>query len=139
MSIEGQGHFLTIYFQVLYALCFTRYQVSVYRTNGPLVIIGIKYSCILAYFLLFVTEPYVLVVSVQYENLLLIKICESTNCLDKHKYIHSASMKSYQYQFRYFGKYKYNSTALFAFMFLVNGRLVWRKIAVSRAPELWCT
>ena len=33
MGIEGQGHFFTIYFQVLYVLCFTRprYQVSVYR------------------------------------------------------------------------------------------------------------
>ena len=42
MSIEGQGHFSTIYFfQVLYVLCFTwpRYQVSVYRTIGPLVTI----------------------------------------------------------------------------------------------------
>ena len=40
MSIEGQGHFFTIYFQVLYVLCFTRprYQVSVYRTIGPLVL-----------------------------------------------------------------------------------------------------
>ena len=40
VSIEGQGHFYTIYnFQVLYVLCFTRprYQVSVYRTIGPLV------------------------------------------------------------------------------------------------------
>ena len=39
MSIEGQGHFFTIYFQVLYVLCFTRprYQVGVYRTIGPLV------------------------------------------------------------------------------------------------------
>ena len=39
MSIKGQGHFFTIYFQVLYVLCFTwpRYQVSVYRTIGPLV------------------------------------------------------------------------------------------------------
>ena len=39
MSIEGQGHFFIIYFQVLYVLCFTwrRYQVSVYRTIGPLV------------------------------------------------------------------------------------------------------
>ena len=40
MSIEGQGHFFTIYlFQVLYILYFTRprYQVSVYRTVGPLV------------------------------------------------------------------------------------------------------
>ena len=41
MSIEGQGHFFTIFFQVLYVLCFTRprYQVSVYRTIGPLVFI----------------------------------------------------------------------------------------------------
>ena len=39
MSIEGQGHFFTIFFQVLYVLCFTRprYQVSVYMTIGPLV------------------------------------------------------------------------------------------------------
>ena len=39
MSIEGQGHFFTIFLQVLYVLCFTRpiYQVSVYRTIGPLV------------------------------------------------------------------------------------------------------
>ena len=38
MSFEGQGHFFTI-FQVLYVLCFARprYQVSVYRTIGPLV------------------------------------------------------------------------------------------------------
>ena len=43
MSIEGQGHFFTIYFQVLYVLYFTRprHQVSVYRTTGPLVIIPI--------------------------------------------------------------------------------------------------
>ena len=41
VSIEGQGHFFTIYFfQVLYVLCFTRprYQVSVYWTIGPLVL-----------------------------------------------------------------------------------------------------
>ena len=39
MSIEGQGNFFTIYFQVLYVLYFTRlrHQVSVYRTTGPLV------------------------------------------------------------------------------------------------------
>ena len=39
MSIEGHGHFLPYIFQVLYVLCFTRprYQVSVYRTIGPLV------------------------------------------------------------------------------------------------------
>ena len=41
MSIEGQGHFFTIYFPGLYVLCFTRprYQVSVYRTIGPLVLL----------------------------------------------------------------------------------------------------
>ena len=42
MSIESQGHLFTIYiFQVLYVLCFTmpRYQVSLYRTIGPLVIL----------------------------------------------------------------------------------------------------
>ena len=34
---EGQGLFFTIYFQVLYVLCFTRprYKGSVYRTIGP--------------------------------------------------------------------------------------------------------
>ena len=39
MSIEGQGHFFSMYFPGLHVLCFTRsrYQVSVYRTNGPLV------------------------------------------------------------------------------------------------------
>ena len=39
MSTEVQGHFFTIYFPGLYVLCFTRprYQVSVYRTIGPLV------------------------------------------------------------------------------------------------------
>ena len=42
MSIEGQGHFLPYIFQVLYVLCFTRprYQVSVYRTIGPLVYVS---------------------------------------------------------------------------------------------------
>ena len=54
MSIEGQGHFFTIYFQVLYVLCFTwpTYQVSVYRTIGPLIgfnvllyIFGAKKRC----------------------------------------------------------------------------------------------
>ena len=41
MSIEGKGHFFTIYFPGLYVLCFTRprYQVSVYRTIGPLVLL----------------------------------------------------------------------------------------------------
>ena len=44
MSIEGQGHFFTIFFQVLYVLCFTRprYQVSVHRTIGPLVLFSIE-------------------------------------------------------------------------------------------------
>ena len=41
MSIEGQGHFFTIYFPgfvcMFCALLTSRYQVSVYRTNGPLV------------------------------------------------------------------------------------------------------
>ena len=39
MSIEGQGHFFTIYFPGYICLCFTRprYQVSVYRTIGHLV------------------------------------------------------------------------------------------------------
>ena len=43
MSIEGLGHLFSIYFQVLYVLCFTRprYQVSVYRTIGPLVLISV--------------------------------------------------------------------------------------------------
>ena len=39
MSIVGQGRFFTIYFPGFVFLCFTRprYQVSVYRTTGPLV------------------------------------------------------------------------------------------------------
>ena len=48
MSIDGQGHFFTIYiFQVLYVLCFSRsrYQVSVYRTIGPLVSHVFKMEC----------------------------------------------------------------------------------------------
>ena len=42
MSIEGQGHFFTIYFPGYLCLCFTRprYQVSVNRTLGPLVSIS---------------------------------------------------------------------------------------------------
>ena len=46
MSIKGQGHFFTIYFQVLYVLRFTgpRYQVSVYRTIGPLVLDHFHYK-----------------------------------------------------------------------------------------------
>ena len=41
MSIEGQVISFPYIFQVLYVLCFTgpRYQVSVYRTIGPLVFI----------------------------------------------------------------------------------------------------
>ena len=40
MSIEGQDHFLLYIFQVLHVLGVTRpsYQVSVYRTIGPLVL-----------------------------------------------------------------------------------------------------
>ena len=40
MSIEGQGLPLPFIFQIMYVLCFTRprYQVSVYRTIGPLVL-----------------------------------------------------------------------------------------------------
>ena len=39
-------------FQVLYALCFTmpRYQVSVYRTNGPLVLLWHSLSLSYNYF-----------------------------------------------------------------------------------------
>ena len=46
MSIEGQGHSLPYIFQVLYVLCFTRprYQVSVYRTIGPLVYLYVNGS-----------------------------------------------------------------------------------------------
>ena len=39
MSIEGQGHFLTIYFPG-FVCTRPRYQVSVYRTIGPLVFIS---------------------------------------------------------------------------------------------------
>ena len=39
MSIEGQGHFLTIYFPG-FVCTRPRYQVSVYRTIGSLVING---------------------------------------------------------------------------------------------------
>ena len=40
MSIESQGQFFTIYFTGFVCLCFTRprYQVSIYRTIGPLVL-----------------------------------------------------------------------------------------------------
>ena len=39
MSNEGQDHFFSIYFPGFVCVCFTRprYQVSVYRTIGPLV------------------------------------------------------------------------------------------------------
>ena len=43
MSIEGQGHFFTIYFPGF--VCFVLYkaiQVSVYRTIGPLVLFSNK-------------------------------------------------------------------------------------------------
>ena len=43
MSIKGQGHIFSIYFPgFFYILCFTwpRYQVSIYRTIGPLVSIS---------------------------------------------------------------------------------------------------
>ena len=52
MTIEGQGHFFTIYFPGFVCLCSTRprYQVSVYRTIGPLVIpmsmINFTLSCV---------------------------------------------------------------------------------------------
>ena len=41
MSIEGKRHLFTIYFPGFVLLCFTMpgYQVSVYRTIGPLVLI----------------------------------------------------------------------------------------------------
>ena len=50
VSIEGQGHFFTIYFPG-FKLCFTRprYQVSVYRTIGPLVSIATVQSRFLAH------------------------------------------------------------------------------------------
>ena len=48
MSIEGQGHFLPYIFQVSYVLCFSRprYQVSVYRTIGPLVFVTVTVAFI---------------------------------------------------------------------------------------------
>ena len=42
VSIEGQGHFLTLFFSGFVCVCAysrPRYQVSVYRTLGPLVYI----------------------------------------------------------------------------------------------------
>ena len=39
MSIEGQGNFFTIYFPGFVCFVLPRYQVSVYRTIGPLVLI----------------------------------------------------------------------------------------------------
>ena len=44
MSIEGQGHFLTIYFPG-FVCTRPRYQVSVYRTIGPLVYYTYKRDC----------------------------------------------------------------------------------------------
>ena len=43
MSIEGQCHFFTIYFPGFVSFFFTRprYQVSVYRTIGPLAIMDV--------------------------------------------------------------------------------------------------
>ena len=39
MSIEGQGHFFTIYFQVLYVLCFTNVGQDIrWLFTGPLVL-----------------------------------------------------------------------------------------------------
>ena len=42
MSIEGQGNFLTIYFPgfVCFGFSRPRYQVSVYMTIGPLVLLN---------------------------------------------------------------------------------------------------
>ena len=50
MSIEGQGHFVTIYVPGFVCLCFTRprYQVSVYRTIGPLVLFKVGVLCCVA-------------------------------------------------------------------------------------------
>ena len=47
VSIEGQGHFFTIYFPgfVCFVLTRPRYQVSVYRTIGPLVLCYIDIWC----------------------------------------------------------------------------------------------
>ena len=43
MKVSIEGHFLPYIFQDLYVLCLTRprYQVSVYRTIGPLVFINV--------------------------------------------------------------------------------------------------
>ena len=51
MSIEGQGHFFTIYFPGFVCLCFTgpRYQVSVYRTIGPLVLFSFENTVFLPF------------------------------------------------------------------------------------------
>ena len=59
MSIEGQGHFFTIYFSgficfVLY-LCRPRYQVSVYRTIGPLVVYFYGLCILISFSLLTIT------------------------------------------------------------------------------------
>ena len=61
------------------------------------------------------------------------------NLMERQQDLYPVSMKSYQYQtFDILEKLYYSSMAFFAFIFLVNGRLVWRKMPVSRAPELWC-
>ena len=41
MSIEGQGHFFTIYFPGFVYFVLPRYQVRVYRTIGPLVVTSV--------------------------------------------------------------------------------------------------
>ena len=52
-------------------------------------------------------------------------------------YIYSASMKSYQYRnFNISENIKYSSLATITFLFLVNGKLVWRDKKVARALEL---
>ena len=59
MSIEGQGHFFTIYFPGFVCfLCFTRpiYQVSVYRTIGPLVLFDGIIQTILVEFSMKISE-----------------------------------------------------------------------------------
>ena len=62
MRIEGQGRFFAIFFPGLYVLCFTRprYQVSVYRTIGPLVLLFNKNRENVLFFVCFIlTTNYV--------------------------------------------------------------------------------
>ena len=82
MSIVGQGHFFTIYiFQVLYVLCFTRprYQVSIYRTIGPLVsILAIISARFFAKFLLKLQpENTFIFLSYRYSQLLILPVVKS--------------------------------------------------------------